>query len=468
MNPSVKSAHADGRMTPADRFWLRMDSPANLMMINGVMVFDEPLELGRVRALIEERLLPIPRFRQRIAEPQGSGRPRWETDPDFDLDHHLRSVRLDPPGDEAVLRDYISGWMSVPLDHRRPMWSFHLLEGLGDGCAILCRFHHSLGDGIALMMVFLSLTDMRPDGTMSDNPFGAMFRDDPEELEKARIETARIMPEGMALMTKPAEAWGSIPPVVRGAASTSALGKVTFRLNDRRQLFRAPVGEPKRVAWSDALPLTEVKRASRGLGCTINDLLTAAVAGGVRRYMLDTGHPRGARDFRAVVPVNVRSLEEMADLGNKFGLVFLSMPVGIADPLERVAEVRRRMSRLKRSAEPFVVFGLLSLVGRLPASIQGPAVKMFMAKASAVMTNVPGPRDTLYVTGKPVRDLFFWVPQSGRLSIGISILSYAGNVRLGIATDQGLVPDPERIVDGFQLEVEDLYRLADAAETGRA
>jgi diacylglycerol O-acyltransferase / wax synthase len=160
------------------------------------------------------------------------------------------------------------------------------------------------------------------------------------------------------------------------------------------------------------------------------------------------------------MPVNLRPLEKMSDLGNQFGLIFLSLPVGILDPARRLAELRRRATALKRSTEPVVVYGILRAMGLSPHAIQKLVVRIFATKATAVMTNIPGPRQTVYLAGTPIRDIFFWVPQSGRVGLGVSICSYAGHVRLGVGTDAGLVPDPEEIVKGFHEELAELKRLA--------
>jgi hypothetical protein len=141
-------------------------------------------------------------------------------------------------------------------------------------------------------------------------------------------------------------------------------------------------------------------------------------------------------------------------------LIFLSLPVGIADAVERLRELSRRASALKRSAEPIVVYAILRLLGVVPLAIQKLVVSIFATKATAVMTNVPGPREILYLAGQPIRDIFFWVPQSGRVGLGISIFSYAGHVRIGVGTDAGLVPDPEVIVEGFHAEMDELRKRA--------
>jgi hypothetical protein len=150
----------------------------------------------------------------------------------------------------------------------------------------------------------------------------------------------------------------------------------------------------------------------------------------------------------------------MADMGNRFGLIFLKLPVGIEDPQRRLEELRRRSAALKRSTEPLVVYSLLKAAGTLPIQFHRLLLAIFATKATAVFTNVPGPTRTLYFAGQALRDIYFWVPQAGHLGLGVSILSYDGGVRMGVATDASLVADPGRIVDGFHAEFEALQRAA--------
>lgn len=455
-------------LTGSDSFWLRMDSPVNLMIINGVMVFGEPVEFPRLRAVLADRLGSIERFRSVVRLADGEKRAAWRLDPEFDLDRHITRVRLPEPGDKAALADYVSAQMGEPLDPEHPLWRFTLVENYLGGSALFGRLHHCLGDGIAMMMVLLSLTDrtaVPPAGRRS--PFRVLFDGCTREVfEEARREVEEIMPEGMRLLQRPFEAFRELGRFARGAASTAALAKLTFCRRDRPGPFHGELGVSKRVAWSKAIPVERVLRIKEALGGTLNDVTSSAMAGGIRRYLVGRGEAPESISLRATVPVSMRPLEGMADLGNQFGLVYFPIPVEIADAEDRLTEVRRRMKKLKRSAEALVTLRVLSLLGRTPHGVQRQAVKLFASKATAVMTNVPGPRERLYIAGYPLEDLFFWVPQSGQLSMGVSILSYAGTVRLGIATDAGLVPDPERIVEGFEDEMDDLLLLAEQRTGG--
>jgi len=186
------------------------------------------------------------------------------------------------------------------------------------------------------------------------------------------------------------------------------------------------------------------------------------MTGALRRYMQSRGEPVDGMNFRATVPVNLRPLRGPIELGNKFGLVFLSLPVGIADPVERLNELKRRMDALKNSPEPVLVLGLLDFFGRGPVELEDLAVEIFGQKATAVMTNVPGPRKDIYLAGSHLESIMFWVPQSARLGLGVSIISYAGRVWLGVAVDAGLIPDPHRLIDGFHEEFKDMMTLVNA------
>lgn len=454
-------------LSAVDHAWLRMDHPTNLMIINGVLVLDEPVDLERVKDLLRRRLLPIRRFRQRITYHKDD--PHWEDDPEFDLDQHVHRMELPAPGDDDVLREVVSGLMSEPIPPRRPLWSFHLLDRYkGQGCVVMIRLHHCIGDGMALLLVLLSLTDLTigdpaasdPNGDFEDNPFTDLFRKPPRGLEAAKRLAERIMPDGMRLLQQTAQAFKSMNAMVTGVASTTALGRLVLRPSDPDTIYKGPLGVPKRVAWSDPVPVAEVKEIGKALKGTVNDILLSAMTGGLRRYLDRRGEKADGLNFRAAMPVNLRSLDEMSNLGNQFGLIFLSLPVGIEDPVERLAELHRRSMSLKRSAEPIVVYNILKLLGVSPDLVQKIVVDVFAAKTTAVMTNVPGPREVLYLAGRAIQEIFFWVPQSGRVGLGISIFSYAGHVRLGLASDAGLVPDPEAIVRGFHEEFEELRTRA--------
>ena len=464
------------RLSAVDHAWLRMDEPANLMQINGVLVLDGPVSVERIRATVRRRLLKIGRFRQRVVG-LGTARPRWEEQSTIDLEQHVLEVRLPDPGDDEALSAEVSRLMSAPLDVRRPLWDFRVLQNYQGGSVLFGRIHHAIGDGVGLMLVLLSLTDLAPGGPatvepqpdaadeageedeVGANPFSDLFRHPERGLQAIRAHAEEIMPDTMRLLLHPGEALRR-SRLLTALGSVPAFGRLIARPADPKTAFKGPLGIPKLVAWSRRLDLAEIKQAGRALGGTINDVLLTATAGGLRRYLASRGRLPEKLDIRAAMPVNLRPFDRLAELGNHFGLVFLSLPLGIGDPLARLAEIRRRSGALRSSAEPVVVYGILRALGRVPLAIQRLVVGIFATKTTAVMTNVPGPRRTIYLAGRPVRDIFFWVPQSGRVGLGVSIFSYAGWVRLGVGTDSGLIPDPAAIVAGFEEELAEILRLA--------
>ncbi|HEX2254570.1 MAG TPA: wax ester/triacylglycerol synthase family O-acyltransferase [Thermoanaerobaculia bacterium] len=445
-------------MKPVDRAWLRMDEPANLMSIHGVLVFDRRLDVASMREVVRRRLVPIPRFRQRIVRGAG-GWPQWQETPELFLERHVRAERLTGGGGEQGLREAVGRWMGEPFDLAHPPWSFHLIEDYEGGSALVGRLHHAIGDGIALMLVLLSLTDTSAQEDLAaplevdSNPFAALFTQAEQDFEAVRAATERVMPEGMKLLLRPAQALRSTGHLVKLLGSTNALVRLPLRKRDPRTRFKGPLGVAKRAVWSRPIPLEEIRALAERMDGNLNDVLAAALTGALRRYLLARGPVPDGLDVRAAVPVNLRPLAEMANLGNRFGLVFLPLPLGIAEPHERVSELRRRMRALKHSAEPLVTFLILRTMGRLPLAAQRAVVRLFATKTTAVLTSVPGPNRPLYVAGRRIRDLFFWVPQAGRVGLGLSICTYDGRVRVGVASDAGLVPDPEAIVAALDDEL---------------
>jgi len=197
-----------------------------------------------------------------------------------------------------------------------------------------------------------------------------------------------------------------------------------------------------------------VKCLSRALGCTVNDVLLSTAAGALGGYLRRLGEDTDGLTIRAAVPVNLRDPAAAATLGNYFGLVFLELPIGIRDPLERLYAVHAAMTQLKGSYQPVLTLGLMAALGRLPAAAQSAAVDLLSTKASAVATNVPGPQEALYLAGGRIGRLIFWVPQSGDIGLGISILSYAGQVQFGLIADATRVPDPDEVTARFREEFE--------------
>jgi diacylglycerol O-acyltransferase / wax synthase len=421
-------------MRGADSAWWHMEEPTGQMVITAVLTFDGRIQLSCLRRTLEERLLRFRRFRQRIVEPRlGIGLPHWEDDPHFSLDRHLFPASLPEPGDRAALEALVGDLMSGTLDYERPLWQFHLVEDFEGGSALVARLHHSIADGLALIHVLLSLDDVPGNESVADTWAAgqSLLRHGSGRGGRARLAFQIL------------------------AAGRSLVGLLGMRFDPPTPL-RGSLGVRKRAAWSEPVPLEEVRELGRALGGTLNDVITGAIAGALRRYLEERGVEAGGRPLNAVVPVNLRPASDVGTLGNHFGLVFLALPVDEPEPVARLRAVRREMDALKASPQAMVVYGLLQLFGRAPRWLERLLVNFLGRKATIVMTNVPGPRESISLCGKRLAGLMAWVPQSGRLAVGVSVLSYAGMLQVGVVADERLVPDPGRIVADLQQELEAL------------
>jgi diacylglycerol O-acyltransferase / wax synthase len=458
------------RLSNVDAAWLKMEDPTNLMMVTGVLTFAGPLDFGLFKSLIAGRLLQFERFTQRVVRPSlPFAPPYWEIDPHFNISAHLHRVALPHPGDKDALQEMVSDLMSTALDFSKPLWQMHVVEGYGDGGALIVRLHHCIADGMALVGVLLALTDLSPGSTglqtNGDFPEIRPSAGRDGSLQALRQQAGTFFDTGIDLgrrtLIEGLESYLN-PDRPRqlaelGSDYAHAASKLVLRAPDSATVFKGRLGIGKRAAWSRPLPLSEVKDMRRATGATVNDLMVAAVTGGLRRYLEQRGEE--IVDVRAAVPVNLRSPAEMGEMGNKFGLVFLDLPVTTVGIKERLAIVRHRMENLKESQEAPVSLDILAGMGLSPQMIQDIVVRIIGAKATAVLTNVPGPPIPLFLAGRAIDSLMFWVPQSGRLGLGISIISYAGNISLGVATDSSLVSNPDEIIEGFYAEYDELLGL---------
>jgi len=443
------------RLPSADAAFLHMDRPTNLMVINFVMLFDERLDEERLRAVIRGRLVErYPRFHQLVVEGRRSRRgrafPAFVEDPDFDLDRHLHQRELPDAGD-AALRQLVSDLIASPLRRDRPLWAMHLLERPDGGCAVLVRIHHCIVDGISLAQVMLSLTDATPAA-----PADAAIAQD--SLVAARTSHVRAYRRGERVRGTAAGA----------AANARALAKLLFTPPDARTALRGRLGTSKRVAWTERLDLASVKATARAQGASVNDVLLAAVSGALHHHLRERGER--PRAIRTLVPFNLRPLDEPVprELGNRFGLVFLTLPVDVSGPGERLRELRRRMAAIKSSREGPVSYAILRGMGLTPARVERLIVDIFTAKASAMMTNVPGPREAVYLAGTRVRAALVWAPVSGSVGMTVSIFSYHEGVTIGLLVDAGLTPDPQAIVEHAERELAELSGLEPAIGRGAA
>ncbi len=452
-----------------DNAWWRMGDRTNLMEITGVLVFEDPIEYDDLVETIAERLLPFRRFRQRIV-PGGPGRrPRWELDPKFDVEGHVHHVALPEPQDSATFQSYVGDLMSRPIDTTKPLWQAYLVEGAADGNALVVRIHHSIADGFALLYVLLGLAD---DPSQINLPLGSM----PSPPDHARTDTDEAGDTASGDGTDDhgrshfAEIGDTqaIRTFLERAASMPPTAYRALTMDDEpRTSLVGDLGVAKQVAWTDPIPIEDVKAAGRPHDATINDVLLAATSGAIRRHLQENGEDVSDLTLRATVPVNLRPLDQRTEsLGNYFGLGFLELPVHEPDVERRLDHVKENTGELKQGTEAYLLYLLLAIFGQGPGWLQEKALKLFRDKATAVVTNVPGPTEAFELCGQEVSDIVFWVPQSNGIGLGISLLSYDGDIRVGVAADRGLLPEPVELAEAFEAEFEAITAEVDGEADG--
>ncbi len=450
-------------MSGIDLAWLRMERPTNPMTIVGVLTMRGHVSCDALRSLLSTRLLRFRRFREFPAhDVLGS---YWREDEHFTLDAHVHTLSLPARATQADLEAAASDLASTQLDPRGPLWQMHLVERYRGGSALIARFHHCYADGIALLRVMLSLTDSRVPAARAEHAHRAHTNNESWLLNMPLARTALAMTQTAAhtasdlisaslqALTHPQQ---SLAMAGQVAAATRELATIALLDDDPHTPLRGELGTRKQVAWADPISLDEVKTIGHALGCTVNDVLLASIAGALGGYLRNQRADINKVTIRALVPVNLRDPAAEVELGNRFGLVFVNLPLGERNPIARVLAVHEHMESLKTSAQPMVALWLLSALGSLPAAIEKQAVDVLTAKATVVISNVPGPQYPLFIADAKVDRQFFWVPQAGSIGIGVSMLTYDGRVHFGLMADSNLIPKPAAVARTFGREFEKL------------
>ena len=467
-------SQAAERMSRVDTAWLRMDNEVNLMLIVGVWLLTPAITLGALRERVADKLLKYERFRHKaVTDAMGA---QWVPDPEFDLARHVLATPLRRRRGESerqALQRLCGELATTPLDPARPLWQFLLVERYEGGSALVARIHHCIGDGIALMSVMMSITDggsepprrrrraAPPEGAEPDWLADAVIKPLTDLTVKAIGMYGGGVARSIDMLANPQQPLlGSMDMARTGVKVAGDVAALALMPDDSPTLLKGKLQGRKVVAWSEPVPLERIKAVGKGLGCTINDVLLSCVAGAIGTYLSAQGQDPTGKEIRAMVPVNLRPLEKAWQLGNRFGLAPLVLPIGIDSPLQRVHAVRQRMGDLKGSYQPLLAFAVLSVSGLFIKPVQDAILGLFAKKATAVMTNVPGPAQPLKFCGSTLRQSMFWVPATGEIGVGVSILSYGGGVQFGLITDRRLCPDPQAIIDRFEPEFEKLLYLS--------
>jgi WS/DGAT/MGAT family acyltransferase len=468
------------RLSPLDSLFLHVEDGVTHMHIASCAIFERPPpRYDDVVDLIERKLPLLPRYRQKVRfVPAHLGPPVWVDDPHFNLAYHVRHSALPPPGGEEELNNLMGRLMAVELDRHRPLWEVWMVEGLTGGrWALISKVHHCMVDGVSGTDLMVQLLDTnRRTTTRSDDPWtpapepSAARLTVQGALDLLGIPVRQLQSAG-ALWRRPRQSFDAARSVMDGA---KALG---------RELQPAPtlsvegaIGPHRRWAAARGY-LDELKAIRSVLGGTVNDVVLAVIAGAFRDLLLARGDPVDGSVLRSLVPVSVRAAGDHT-ANNQVSALIAELPVGVADPVERLDATRREMEALKASHEAETGELLSTLAGFTPAIVQVLALRSATAglrrlpqrTVHTVTTNVPGPQYPLYALGREMIEYLPFVPLSQGVRLGVAILSYNGQVRFGVTGDYDTVPEVDwfcRRIEAGIAELAERARIeADEAETG--
>jgi len=476
-------------LTPLDATFLELeqaDESAH-MHIGAIMVFDPQPDGGspsrkEVCQYLTSRLGQVPRYSQRLSEPHTGGMswPEWEEDPAFDPRRHVARAALPSPGGDEELAEWASGFFSQRLDRHRPLWEMALVEGLANGrWALATKTHHCMVDGVGsvdLGHLLLDTTPAAPSCASGGSGAGA-----PSSLDVDR-PTSTPHPSAPGSLARLAHVWTGLLPLdtILHAAQMGAHGVLQPRdaLRSARSALDLVVREELRAAPRTSLngpigtrrrfevvrvPLADLKEIKNSLGGTINDVVLTVAASGLRALLQSRGEALPAGGLRAMVPMNVRVASEHLALGNRFSSLFVELPVAEADPVRRYRETVIRSKSLKSGGQQAAgTSAALELAGLAPPVFHATIAQALYAKRlfNVTITNVPGPQQTLYAFGAPLREMYPLVPLAADHAVGVAVLSYDGEVFFGVVADRDTVPDLEVLLSALSASVEELLETA--------
>lgn len=450
-------------MSALDASFLYIENEVNHMHVAVVAIFEGPPPHGdEIEAMVSAKLDQVPRYRQKVRFVPGDiGRPVWSDDHHFNLSYHVRHTALPAPGSHEQLRTLVGRVMSQKLDRAKPLWEVWVVEGLEeDRWAMLSKVHHCMVDGVSGTDLLSVLLDDSPD---VEHPPSAAWTPEPR-------------PSGLSLLVesitdglrKPGEGLQALRRVVGAPARVlKELGDLTeslatFRASSGSTLetsLNGPIGPHRR--WHHAsTSIAELKKIQSAHGGTLNDVVLSVIAHGFRALLLSRGEPVEGLSVRTLVPVSVRREDERGTLNNRVAAMFANLPMGVADPVERLIEIRAEMENLKEHHQVDASKTLSTLSDFAPPVLLAYGARLFAGleqhTIQTVTTNVPGPRQQLYAANCRMLGAYPFVPLAGSVRIGLAIFSYAGQITFGITGDYEGAPDIDILASGIEAGIADL------------
>jgi WS/DGAT/MGAT family acyltransferase len=450
-------------MSAEDAWFLYFERADAPLHIGSVAIYDGQIPLDKLYASMDARMHLIPRYRQRaVIPPLYAGHPTWEDDAAFSLDRHLHMVTLPAPGTMEQLREIAADIFKPMLPRDRPLWSMTIVQGLeGDRSAIVSRVHHCLVDGVSGIELLLAVLDLVPNPEPTPPPTEDWNPGEPPSLAQSWADAmfeqwnnnVRAFNEWQANLLDPRSQFRAMTEF--GRAIEVAMPQALRRPNPAP--WNKPISGERRAAWSE-MNFQEVRGIRSKLGGTVNDVVLTVLGGAFGRYLKDRGERVQDAKLRFMIPVNVRNESEQGALGNRVSMMLPDIPVGIANPADRLVAVRAEMEKLKSGNQASAFESLRRLSENTPALFHALAGMAGMPRGmiNLVCTNVPGPLIPLYCVGHRMLAHYPMVPLAGDLGIGVGITSYDKSLYIGVLTDPKIMGDD---VDAIKRHIDDEFKL---------
>ncbi len=429
-----------------DGLWLSAERPGNVMVVDTVVWTATPLDREQLLEVATERVWwRYPAFRSRPVR-DGSGRWWWLEDAGCDIVDLVEDEVLSDPEDPTALQRLVASTRHEPLPRDRPLWNAVFVPRYRGGSAVVLRTHHALADGVRMVQVATGLFDASPSGGAVLPPPGAQYAAGSPAPTDGRqpgpsLRHLAANPVGTLHGFLGTAAEDAVRLAGTVVADVDAARKLVLGTRDDATVWTGTATGETFVGWTGHHPLEGLRQTARSHACTVNDVVVAAVALGLHRYLSRLGRPPRAVTF--MVPVNLVPIDPTlpVSLGNNFALVQLELPTGSADPVDVLRTVHRRTLRIKAGHEPVVDLAVERLVAGLGPVVFRAAVDLLAARATGVLTNVPGPPFPVYLAGSKVDGMVGWAPVLGDQPLSFAACSYDGALVVGVAADSGLVAD---------------------------
>ncbi len=466
------------RLSYLDNSFLALESRTTHMHVAAIALFEaEPLrsdsggiDTDRIRRLVESKLHMIPRYRQRLAHVPIEKHPVWVDDEHFNIEYHVRHYSLPRPGTLEQLRDLVGIIMSQQLDRSKPLWEFNIVEGLQDDTfAIVSKIHHCMIDGISGVDLMAVLLNLAPSDEIED-PVPFVARAEPSGSELLVRETARRTGRALGALRSVRQLTDDASELLQSGVHRARAAGYSLSSGWLTSASDTPINGkvgPNRLFATLETPLEQVKQIKNVADVTVNDVVLATVAGGVRRFLThNREHDVGGLDFRAMAPVSVRSQDQRGTLGNQVAMWLVSLPVSEPDPMARLSAVKRATERLKDTNQALGAATLVRLSAGAPATLVSMASRLAtgVRPFNMTVTNVPGPQFPLYLLGSRLLSSYAQVPLWQSHGVGVALFSYAGTVYWGFNADYDIVPDVDDFAAAMSEAFTELHEAAMRAE----